>query len=199
MDANLFENLDKAIKKFDEIDVSGINLVNPDPRLLFLDQLDLNTQVIIQSPAMAFYGYKLNRAESELKACKEDFDKWMKIKKLEAEAQLLGSNPEKEYKPSEAKKEARVYVNSRQKAKETNGIDETEEWQDKIRILEEYRDKIKFWYDGFNTKNFFINGYITRQNQEDCSVETIKQTPIEKPLSNMKKTNILTEFRRERV
>lgn len=199
MDPKLFESLDKAIEKFNDIDVSGINLYDPDPRILYLDQLDLNTHVIIHASAISFYGYQLNRAEAELRACKEDYDKWMKIKKLEAEAQLLGSNPENEYKPSEAKKEARVYVNSKQKAKETNGTDEAQEWVDKIRILEEYRDKIKFWYDGFMAKNFLINTYINRQNNEMTAVETVKSTPVERPLSGMKRTNFSAEFKREKV
>jgi len=201
MDAKFFENLDTSIEKFKEIEVSGINLYDPDPRILYLDQLDLNTHVVMQSSAVAFYGYRLNRAESELKACKDDYDKWMKIKMLEAEAQLLGSNPDgKEYKPSKDKKEARVYVNSRQKAKETeDGVDEAEEWVEKIRILEEYRDKIKFWYDGFTAKNFLINTYINRQTAEFSSVESVKSknlTPIEQPLSRMKKINLSTEFQR---
>lgn len=200
MDAKFFENLDRAIEEVKDTDVSGINLHDPDKRLLFLDQLDVNTHVIIQAPAIAFFGYKLSRAEAELKACKEDYEKWMKIKKLEAEAQLLGNDADNGYKPSEAKKEARVYVNARQKAKETGKEDESEEWVAKIRILEEYRDKIKFWHDGFTAKNFLINTFINRQNAEFSSVEnTRSQTPVERPLSNMKRPNFQAEFKREKV
>lgn len=200
MDAKFFENLDKSIEEIKDTDVSGINLNDPDKRLLFLDQLDINTHVIIQSPAVAFFGYKLDRAEAELKACKEDYEKWMKIKKLEAEAQLLGSSADSGYKPSEAKKEARVYVNARQKAKETGEEDESEEWVAKIRLLEEYRDKIRFWFNGFTAKNFLINTFINRQNSEFSSVDKVREkTPIERPLSNMKKTDLRAEFKREKV
>jgi len=200
MDAKFFENLDKSIEEIKNTDVSGINLNDPDKRLLYLDQLDINTHVIIHSPAIAFFGYKLGRAEAELRACKEDYEKWMKIKKLEAEAQLLGSDAESGYKPSESKKEARVYVNARQKAKETGEEDESEEWVAKIRILEEYRDKIKFWYDGFTAKNFLINTYINRQNAEFSSIDNVKdKTPVERPLSNMKRPNFQAEFKREKV
>ena len=137
MDAQLFENLDKAITKFSQIMPSGIDLSDPDPRILCMDLLDLDTHLNVQSGAIAFYGYQLNRADAELRNAKDAYDKWMKIKKLEAEAQLLGSNPDDKFKPSEAKKEARVYVNSREAAKtREDKKDESEEFIEQIKLLE---------------------------------------------------------------
>lgn len=195
------DKLTKAIERFGEVDVSGLKLDEPDERLLLLDQLDIMTHVIIQAPAVAYYNYQFNRADAELRACKEDYEKWLKVKKLEAEAQLVSrmqaQEDGKQYKPTEHMKEARVYVNSREKAKET-GVDEAEEWINRIRLLESYRDALKFWVDGFNAKNFLINGYASRYNSENTAVEEIRDpTPVERPLSSLKRSEYGREYRRE--
>lgn len=159
MDVKLFENLSCGIEKMGDLDISGVKLECPDPKTLVFDQDDFETHVLIQSPAVSFYGWHLARAEAHIKQLKEDYDKWFKIKKLEAAAQLMGSDPEA-YKPSEAAKEARVFINCRESAKNNpNGIDEDQNWKDRIRLAEEYRDAIKCWFDGFNSKNFLIKVY----------------------------------------
>ncbi|MCK9154599.1 MAG: hypothetical protein M0P12_00645 [Paludibacteraceae bacterium] len=159
MDVELFQNLNNGIEKLKSFDISGVRLECPEPGILVLDQDDFETHVLIQAPAITFYGWHLCRAEACVKQLKEDYDKWMKIKKSEAQAQIMGDDPDA-YKPSESAKEARVFVNSRDLAKKTeNGIDEDEDWRNKIRLAEEYRDTIKAWYDGFVAKNWLIKVY----------------------------------------
>jgi hypothetical protein len=159
MEMELFKNISTSIDKLKSFDISGVRLENPEPGVLVFDQDDFETHVLIQAPAITFYGFHLSRAEAVVKQLKEDYDKWMKIKKSEAAAQLMGSDPEA-YKPSESAKEARVFINSREAAKKTeNGIDEDEDWKNKIRLAEEYRDTLKAWYEGFMAKNWLIKVY----------------------------------------
>jgi hypothetical protein len=185
MDAKLFENLSKSIKKFDGLDISGYALNNPPPELLLLDQDNFETHVLMQAPAISYYGYQLNRAEATVKSLRDGYDKWLKIKKLEAGAQIMGSDPDG-YKPSEAAKEARVFVNSKQESR-VSGVDEDESWREKIRLAEEYRDTIKFWFDGFNAKNFHIKIFgdiMLKDGRQVNSIRKTDNTPVEEPLSS---------------
>lgn len=196
MDAKLFANLSDSIKKFDDFDVSGINLHNPPPEILVFDQDDIETHCIMQAPAIAYYGWHLSRAEAVLKQLREDYEKWFKIKKSEAGAQLRGSDPD--YKPSEPAKEARVFVNCQQ-AKLSGGVDEDEEWKAKIRLAEEYRDTMKFWHDGFNAKNYLISTYAGVTKADGRAVSGIKAkdlTPVEQPLSGFNSSGAKRVFRR---
>jgi len=175
MDVELFQNLNDGIDKLKSFDISGVRLECPEPGVLVMDQDDFETHVLIQAPAITFYGWHLGRAEAHVKQLKEDYDKWMKIKKAEAQAQIMGKDPDA-YKPSEAAKEARVFINSRESAKNSeNGIDEDEEWKNKIRLAEEYRDTIKAWYDGFVAKNWLLKVFANIQENDGRGVRKIDE------------------------
>lgn len=199
MDIELFKNLEKAFAKLSNCDIVNKRMEIPDPSDLVLDQDDLETHVLAQAPATSYYSYKLAEAERIIKALKDDYNKWFLIKKAEAGAQMMGSDPDG-YKPSSEAKEARVYINCRQAKKDggENGIDEDEEWRKKIRLAEEYRDVIKAWYDGYVAKNFQIKTYAMIAENDGRSLTSIKEnrTPIEDSLVSFNPSSVKKTFKR---
>ena len=193
MNQELHKSLRNAIDKVKEIDVSGIDLDAPEPEILNVDQLDLDTHIIMQPSAIAYYGFLLSEAERELRELKGEYDRWLKTKMLEAGAQLKGSGVD-EYKPTKDDKEGRVIINCKQEAK-ISGEDELLTWESRISELEKYRNVIKFWLDGFNTKNYLLKLYADRCGIERSSITSIK-TPVEQPLSSMNKHTLIKEFKR---
>lgn len=195
MNPKLFENFDKSIEKFKKIDFAGFNVEDPDPNFLNLECYDLDTHLIAQPGCLAYFSQELSRAESELRAIKKDAEIWMMTKKIEAEAQIQGSDSEKS-RVSDEKKEARVYINSAQEAKtREDKTDVALQWQEKIRIAEEYRDKVKFWFEGFNSKNYILPLYCSRQTSEQRAVSSYKKTPVEGPITRIK-SELKSEFMR---
>lgn len=199
MDKGYYDKMMAAMDRIKEVDVAGIKLEEFDERLLYVDQLDINVQLAIQPSAYAYYNSLLNDAEAELKSVKEEYDRWFKCKMSEASAQLMGSNPDA-YKPTESDKKARVYINCKQESLASEGKNEIDTWEDRIRELEKYRNLLKFWCDALTTKNFILPHYINRMNIEGTSISSYKGghelTPIERPLSNLKKSNLRSDFSR---
>jgi hypothetical protein len=201
MKNNLLERLQVGINKMGDIDISGSRFDDPTPEMLLLDQLTLDVHTIMQAPAMAYYGMMLAGAEKELKSEKDAFDRWLKVKMLEAGAKLMGSDEkDARYKPSAADKEARVLVDCEQSAKEGKP-NEYMRRVERISELEDFRNVVKFWYDGFQTKNFHMGHYANRDSDERGAIQTIKaprvKTPIESPSSSFSGSSIKKAFIRE--
>jgi len=198
MNNELLQKMKNSMERIKETDVSGIKLEDFDERILFVDQLDIDTHLIIQAPALGYYNFLLSDAESELRSLKDSYDRWFKCKMSEASAQLMGSDPDA-YKPTESDKKARVYINCKQEAIASQGKNEIDDWETRIREMEKYRDFLKYWCDTLTTKNFTLSHYINRQNIENGTRDSVKAkkdlTPIERPLSTVKR-NLASEFRR---
>ena len=196
----LRDRLTVAIEQMGDIDLSGTCFNDPVPSMLYLDQLTLDTHTVMQAPAMAHYGRMLAEAERELREEKDSFDRWLKVKMLEAGAKLLGKeDKESRYKPTAAEKEARVLIDCEQEEKEGK-VNEYMRRINRISELEEFRNVVKFWFDGFNAKNFQIGHYANRDLAERGAVHTIREkTPVESPSSTMPSRSIKKAFIRDGV
>jgi hypothetical protein len=172
------DKMAKVVESFGGHGVSDIRLEDYNEDTLFLDRLDLDTHVVIHSPAISYYGYQYQRAVDNVKSVKEDYNRWKTRKLAEAEAQIIATTDKQ---PTLDQKANRFYANCEEE-KRTTKVDPDMKWRGMIEEAEETARLCKFWLDGFTNKNYLLKLFSDMRSGEDKSVSVIKEKQT-KPLT----------------
>ena len=167
------EKMRNSISDFGGNGVNEIRLEDFNVYTLFLDRLDLDTHLVIQSGAIAWYGYQYQRAITDVGYVEKDYNRWKTQKLAEAEAQLMAKDQKS---PTIEQKSNRFYANCDEERKRT-GEDPDMKWREKIQEAEETARLWKFWLDGFSTKNYLMKQYSGIRDKELNAVSVIKEKP----------------------
>lgn len=152
--AGIVDDIAETCDNLGEVDLSGIKLEKPDPRLLDVTDLDLDKHVAMQAPGVAYYGALVREASRKLNAYKKQYDRWQKKKYAEARANLAEGTSQKITKDDI---EARFVVDNES---------EIEEWEESLERLQKEYDTLSVWYDAWRQKPYSIRDEITITSDE---------------------------------
>lgn len=130
-----------------------------DPRMLDVREDNLDEHVAIQPGAIAYYSSMKKAAQRQLDEIKEDFEHWLKIKKLDVTKDWKG-----EKKPTIEAIACKVEIDYE---------NEWKEWRDKIRMYQRIADDCDSIYEAWKAKGFTLKVFADLALRELTSKSSI--------------------------
>jgi hypothetical protein len=142
---SIFDSIQKACDDLGELDLSGVKLEDPTPKMLDIQDGVFDEHVAMQPASIAYYGMLMKQAKRELNATERAYDHWKKKAFHESKKELSKPVNGKPSKATIADVESHVLLTNEQ---------EIETWESDIDDLKAKFDVIESWYEAWRQKGF---------------------------------------------
>jgi hypothetical protein len=186
---DVVKNIQDACEELGQVDLSGVLLESADPKLLNPAWGDLDEHVSMQPSAIAYYGALLKEAKRALASYEKSYERWQKVKFLEAKAAAAASSTNKVLV---AEIEGRYLVDNKE---------EIEKWESQIGVMQANVDTLDVWYEAWRQKSFSITAHVSVTEDERWNSSPSMDGPVIEEAVPVKKPGkkVLPEEKIDRV